>query len=80
VPHTVTYSGTFLSSFFLLRKLESYKRLLTVERMELATDRQAGYPRVKGTITIDLYLVQSPVAMKTQQASGGADSGQPAAG
>jgi hypothetical protein len=58
VPHNVNYSGTFLSSFYLLRKLESYKRLLTVERMEVATDNQLGYPRVNGTITIDLYLAK----------------------
>ena len=57
VPHTVNYSGTFLSSFYLLRKLESYKRLLTVERVEIATDTRNGYPRVNGNITIDLYLV-----------------------
>jgi len=57
VPHTVNYSGTFLSSFYLLRKLEAYKRLLTVERVEIATDTRSGYPRVNGNITIDLYLV-----------------------
>jgi len=60
VPHTVTYSGTFLSSFYLLRKLESYKRLLTVERVEVATDTHYGYPRVNGNVTIDLYLVKNP--------------------
>lgn len=60
VPHTVNYSGTFLSSFYLLRKLESYKRLLTVERVEVATDTRGGYPRVNGNITIDLYLVKNP--------------------
>jgi len=60
VPHTVNYSGTFLSSFFLLRKLESYKRLLTVERVEVATDTRVGYPRVNGNVTIDLYLVRNP--------------------
>jgi len=59
VPHNVSYSGTFLSSFYLLRKLESYKRLLTVERMEVVADTQFGYPRVNGTITIDLYLVKN---------------------
>jgi len=58
VPHTVNYSGTFISSFYLLRKLESYKRLLTVERVEIATDTRNGYPRVNGNITIDLYLVR----------------------
>ncbi len=59
VPHTVHYSGTFLSSFYLLRKLEAYKRLLTVERVEIATDTSRGYPRVNGYITIDLYLVKN---------------------
>ncbi len=62
VPHTVNYTGTFLSSFYLLRKLESYKRLLTVERVEIATDSRMGYPRVNGNITIDLYLVKNPGA------------------
>jgi hypothetical protein len=80
VPHTVSYSGSFLSSFFLLRRLESYKRLLTVERMEIATDHEVGYPKVKGTITIDLYLVKPPVEAPTQQASGQTGDGQPAAG
>lgn len=60
VPHTVNYTGTFLSSFYLLRKLESYKRLLTVERVEIASDTRVGYPRVNGNITIDLYLVKNP--------------------
>ncbi len=60
VPHTVNYSGTFLSSFHLLRKLETYKRLLTVERVEIAADTRDGYPRVNGNITIDLYLVKNP--------------------
>ncbi len=70
IPHTVSYSGSFLSSFYLLRRLESYRRLLTVERMEIGTDHQVGYPRVKGTITIDLYLVKSPGGTSTtQQAS-----------
>ena len=59
VPHTVNYSGTFLSSFYLLRKLEAYRRLLTVERVEIATDTRNGYPRVNGNITIDLYLVKN---------------------
>lgn len=60
VPHTVNYSGTFVSSFHLLRKLETYKRLLTVERVEIAADTRDGYPRVNGNITIDLYLVKNP--------------------
>jgi hypothetical protein len=60
VPHTVNYSGTFLSSFHLLRKLETYKRLLTVERVEVGADTREGYPRVNGNITIDLYLVKNP--------------------
>jgi hypothetical protein len=77
VPHNVSYSGTFLSSFYLLRKLESYKRLLTVERMEVAADSQLGYPRVNGTITIDLYLVKNvPLPAAGQQ--GEATSAQPA--
>jgi hypothetical protein len=62
VPHTVNFSGTFVSSFYLLRKLESYRRLLTVERMDLSTDNQSGYPRLTGNITIDLYLVKQPSA------------------
>ncbi len=60
VPHTVNYTGTFLSSFHLLRELESYKRLLTVERVEIASDTRVGYPRINGNITIDLYLVKNP--------------------
>lgn len=59
VPHTVNFSGTFLSSFYLLRKLEAYKRLLTVERVELATDSRVGYPRLNGNVTIELYLVRN---------------------
>jgi len=61
VPHVVTFSGTFLSSFYLLRKLETYKRLLTVERVQLATDNVMGYPRTNGDITIDLYLAKQPL-------------------
>jgi hypothetical protein len=60
VPHTVSFSGTFISSFYLLRKLESYRRLLTVEKMGLTTDSRDGYPKVNGNITIDLYLVKEP--------------------
>jgi len=60
VPHTVSFSGTFLSAFYLLRKLESYRRLLTVERMDLITDSQRGYPRLSGNVTIELYLVKQP--------------------
>jgi len=66
VLHTVSYSGTFLSSFYLLQKLESYKRLLTVERMEVATDNRLGYPRVNGNIVIDLYLVREATAAAAQ--------------
>ncbi len=69
VPHNVNYSGTFLSSFHLLRRLEAYKRLLTVERMEVSADTQRGYPRVNGTITIDLYLVKAPVPPPVEPAS-----------
>jgi hypothetical protein len=61
VPHTVSFTGGFLASFHLLRKLESYKRLLSVERVELGTDSRRGYPNLNGTITIDLYLVKNAV-------------------
>jgi hypothetical protein len=74
VPHTVNYSGTFLSSFYLLRRLESYKRLLTVERVEIATDTRVGYPRVNGNITIDLYLVKNAGQPPT---AGAQQTGQP---
>jgi hypothetical protein len=74
VPHTVNYSGTFLSSFHLLRKLETYKRLLTVERVEIAADTRDGYPRVNGNITIDLYLVKNP----GQPAPSGKQDAEPA--
>ena len=57
--HLDNFSGTFLSSFYLLRKLEGYKRLLTVERVELSTDTREGYPHVNGNISIDLYLVKN---------------------
>jgi len=73
VPHTVSFSGTFLSSFYLLRKLESYKRLLTVERVDLVTDGREGYPRLGGNITIELYLARVPSAVRAQkQGQGGA--------
>ncbi len=73
VPHTVSFSGTFLSSFYLLRKLESYKRLLTVERVDLVTDSREGYPRLGGNITIDLYLARVPSAVRAEkQTQGGA--------
>ena len=79
VPHNVTYSGTFLSSFELLQKLESYKRLLTVERMEVVADNQLGYPRVNGTITIDLFLVRNlPPLPPTAEAQPGAGRTAPA--
>jgi hypothetical protein len=67
----VNYSGTFLSSFHLLRKLETYKRLLTVERAEIRSHTRDGYPRVNGNITIDLYLVKNP---GQPPPSGGQDS------
>jgi len=76
VPHNVSYSGTFLSSFYLLRKLESYKRLLTVERMEVTTDNQMGYPRVNGTVTIDLYLVKGATLSYVEREAE-TSSGQP---
>lgn len=69
VPHTVNFSGTFLTSFYLLRRLEAYKRLLTVERMDILTDHRAGYPRVSGMISIDLYLVTSPIVPTTAEAA-----------
>ncbi len=62
VPHTVSFSGTFLSAFYLLRRLESYRRLMTVERVDLMTDTKEGYPRLRGDITIDLYLARVPSA------------------
>ena len=69
VPHTVSFSGTFLTSFYLLRRLEAYKRLLTVERMTILTDHRAGYPRVSGMISIDLYLVTSPIVPPAAEAA-----------
>ena len=69
VPHTVNFSGNFLTSFYLLRRLEAYKRLLTVERMDILTDHRAGYPRVSGMISIDLYLVTSPIVPPTAEAA-----------
>jgi hypothetical protein len=77
VPHTVSFSGTFLSSFYLLRRLESYKRLLTVERAQMRSDTQAGYPRLNGDIMIELYLVQQPLPAVTASA-GQAGAAQPA--
>ncbi len=73
VPHTVSFSGTFVSSFYLLRRLESYRRLLTVEKMSLATDSRDGYPQVNGNITIDLYLVKE-LAPSPASSSGQATS------
>ena len=85
VPHTVNFSGTFLSSFYLLRKLEGYKRLLTVERVELSADTREGYPNVNGNISIDLYLVknagvplpEAPEAAETDGAVAAEAAGQP---
>jgi hypothetical protein len=85
VPHTVNFSGTFLSSFYLLRKLEGYKRLLTVERVELSADTREGYPQVNGNISIDLYLVknagvplpEAPEAAETDGAVAAKATGQP---
>jgi hypothetical protein len=77
VPHTVSFSGTFVSSFYLLRKLESYRRLLTVEKMDLATDGMTGYPRINGNITIDLYLVKQPAAGSAAASGQAAAAGQP---
>jgi len=69
VPHTVSFNGSFVSAFYLLRKLESYRRLLTVERMDLTIEQQVGYPQINGNITIELYLVKQPVTSTTAQAS-----------
>ncbi len=80
VPHIVNYAGTFLSSFYLLRKLEAYKRLLTVERVEIATDSRLGYPQVNGNITIDLYLVKNPGAPPPTPPQAGEAKAQPTAG
>ena len=60
VPHTVSFSGTFASAFHFLRRLELYKRLLTVERVQLSADTLRGHPRINGNITIDLYVVEAP--------------------
>jgi hypothetical protein len=41
--------------------------------MEVAADTRLGYPRVNGTITIDLYLVRNvplPAAGQQAEASG----------
>jgi hypothetical protein len=78
VPHTVTFSGTFLSAFYLLRRLESYKRLLTVERVDLVTDNRLGYPRLNGNVTIDLYLATtSATAPAGPEKTPGAAPAQP---
>jgi hypothetical protein len=78
VPHTVTFSGTFLSAFYLLRRLESYKRLLSVERVDLMTDSRLGYPRLNGNITIDLYLATtSASAPAGPEKTSGAAPAQP---
>jgi hypothetical protein len=78
VPHTVSFSGTFVSSFYLLRRLESYRRLLTIEKMDLNTDNQNGYPRLIGNITIDLYLVKQPATTSSVQASTSGGTARPA--
>jgi len=79
VPHTVSFSGTFLSAFYLLRKLESYRRLLTVERVDVATDTREGYPRVNGNIMIELYLARVSSAARAAEA-GSAGAGAAGAG
>ena len=76
VPHSVSFSGTFLSAFYLLRKLESYRRLLTVERVDLLVDNREGYPRLNGNITIELYLARVPsLARAEEQSQGSSTSG-----
>lgn len=69
VPHTVSFSGNFVSAFYLLRRLESYRRLLTVEKINLATDAMTGYPRLTGNVTIDLYLAKPPAVTSGVEAS-----------
>lgn len=61
VPHTASFSGTFLNTYYLLRKLETYKRLLTIEKVELTRDLRKGYPSINGNITIELYEVTRPL-------------------
>lgn len=60
LPLTINFTGTFDSSFSLLRRLENYTRLITVERMDLATDSRDGYPKMNGNISVDLYLAELP--------------------
>ena len=60
LPLTISFTGTFASSFSLLRRLENYTRLITVERMDLATDSRDGYPKMNGNISVDLYLAELP--------------------
>jgi hypothetical protein len=74
VPHTVSFSGTFASAFHLLRRLELYKRLLTVERVQLSADTLRGYPRINGNITIDLYVVEAPALPTADQAAASAST------
>jgi len=69
VPHTVSFSGTFTSAFQLLRRLELYKRLLTVERVQLSADTLRGHPRLNGNITIDLYVVEATALPTADQAA-----------
>jgi hypothetical protein len=76
VPHTVSFSGTFTSAFELLRRLEVYKRLLTVERVQLSADTLRGHPRLNGNITIDLYVVEAPALPTADQ--GAASTSTPA--
>jgi hypothetical protein len=71
LPLTINFSGTFGSSFNLLRRLENYTRLITVERMDLATDQRDGYPKMNGNISVDLYLAELP---ETPAASAGSSA------
>ncbi len=69
VPHTISFSGTFVSAFHFLRRLELYKRLLTVERVQLSADTLRGPPRINGFLTIDLYVVEVPALPAADQAT-----------
>ena len=81
LPVTINLLGTFRSSFDLLRRLEVYKRLLTVEKLDITTDAQKGYPNMNTSISIDLYLVKEPrIAVPAPVSGAAAAPPAPAAG
>jgi hypothetical protein len=81
VPHTASFSGTFLNTYYLLRRLETYKRLLTIEKVELTRDLRKGYPSINGNITIELYEVTRPLPLlPAELGEGAAVRAQPASG